>query len=210
MSDFDEDVPTAEDAVNPVKVYRPVGEAHTWDFETLPILENDLGIHRRMLWDAVLETGAKRIVETGTNLGNGTRTLATAALKTGGHVWTIDKRKPRYGWDRYWPVPNLTFHRQDVMEIRDWPMELDVLFLDSHDEGTDILSHVGHEFDVFGPRVRPGGRILVHDISHRVFGARLKAVIDLWIAAHHATVVYHEGNGMGGDSPNYGMAEIVV
>lgn len=105
----------------------------------------------------------ERIVELGVRSGNSTCAfLAGLYARRHGHLWSIDIETP--GVPEQWHrSPRWSFLLADDMsdEALAWaPERFDVLFID-----TDPHSYDGclAELAAYGPRVKSGGLILVHD-----------------------------------------------
>lgn len=132
------------------------------------------------------------VLETGSCDGLSTCFLARAVADAhGGHVWTCeyerrrsdDKRRP---WPSLWLELHLAsfisacvgdsrdiktwtelIEAEDewAAEVRKWfmpiPDQVDAIFLDSQHDLRTILA----EWELIGPRLRPGGLLLLHDTS---------------------------------------------
>lgn len=102
------------------------------------------------------------ILELGVRRGNSTISFL-AALETDrkGHLWSIDIAPPEVPLEWH-ESEHWSFLKAHDLSSRaaDWaPGEVDVLFVDTeHDFG-----HVKAELDLWVPRVRAGGVVLVHD-----------------------------------------------
>jgi predicted O-methyltransferase YrrM len=122
---------------------------------------SDMQDHLPFLRDTAAAYG--RIVELGVRTGNSTCAFLTGLADAGsGHLWSIDIAVPDVpaSWHR---MSRWSFLQADDMtaRARAWaPATFDVLFID-----TDPHSYDGAlaELHAYGPRVLPGGLILVHD-----------------------------------------------
>ena len=140
----------------PIQFPIPPVEQVTGDFQ--PLIPH--------LFQAVLQTQARVILETGTDVGDSTRIWSAAlAQYTGGHVTSVDIKGPKDGW---WHPPlhyNITCIKHDALTY-DWHTLADIIFLD--DEHSH--EHVAKELVKYAPWVRPGGLLLLHDTQHSEFG----------------------------------------
>ena len=109
-------------------------------------------------------TKAETIIELGVRSGESTCAFLTAASTTGGHVWSVDVRTPDVpGW--WFEDPCWTFiHGSDLEVDFLLPEACDLLFIDTSHQ----YRHTFDELNVYGPRVKPGGVILLHDTDLEV------------------------------------------
>jgi hypothetical protein len=136
-------------------------------------LESEYGT-RLERWSDIVEQmpllrGAARrydrpvIAELGTRWGESTSALLAGASASGGHVHSVDQGPidvPAWWvktgrWDFLY-ADDLSDKAQDFI-----PAELDVLFIDT----SHRYAHTLDELRTYGPRVRPGGMILMHDVE---------------------------------------------
>jgi SAM-dependent methyltransferase len=104
------------------------------------------------------------VLELGVRGGNSTAAILAGVEDRGGAVWSVDV-DPRCA-DVFAGHPNWHFvcaDSRDVAAIRaaGLPEQLDLLFIDTlheYDQARD-------ELEAWGPSVRPGGRILLHDVE---------------------------------------------
>lgn len=113
--------------------------------------------------EMVLETKAKIILETGTNIGDSARIWLKGLEKTGGELWTIDTRDYGDSWAD--GIPNIHFLKGSSLEVP-WDKEIDILYLDSD----HTYGHVMKELIRFAPFVKVGGAILMNDTLHHQYG----------------------------------------
>ena len=140
----------------------------------IPQTTPDYTFHKLLMFETVLVTQAKRVLETGTDVGDSARIFSTALRRTGGMLITVDKKTDlNYGWLQEYP--NVMAVKGDSLSMQ-WKDVLDVLFLDS-DHHKD---HLMNELRKFGPWVRQGGVILVHDTCHSEFGNGITQAIRGW------------------------------
>lgn len=128
---------------------------------------HDLRGHLPYLWKCTDRPGAV-IAEMGVRTGMSTRALMLAAIDNQGQLWSVDTAPPLVP-DSIRGHPDWHFLQADDLssEAQAWvPAQLDVLFLDAHDDNwtyAQLQEHVLAELMAYGPRVRPGGVILAHD-----------------------------------------------
>jgi hypothetical protein len=104
------------------------------------------------------------VLELGVRGGNSTAALLAGVEDAGGTVWSVDV-DPRCG-DVFAGHPQWHFvhaDSRDVAALREagLPERIDVLFIDTLHEYEQTRS----ELALWGPAVRPGGRILLHDVE---------------------------------------------
>ena len=162
----------------------------------IPQTAPDYTFHKRLMYEAILVTQAKRVLETGTDQGDSARIFATALRRTGGVLFTVDKKTDlNYNWLQEYP--NIMAIRGDSLQIP-WKEIVDVLYLDSGHTKEQLLG----ELRRFGPWVRQGGIILCHDTCHNEFGAGITDAIRTWCR--------DQGLRWSEDPNPYGMAIIEV
>ena len=165
------------------------------------VTNDDIGGNRRLLYNEVLRTHAKVVVEFGTHLGNSTRTFAAALRKSGGRLWTVDIA-PVGAWYNQSELHNVEVVTADSQNWEWAGPPIDILFLDDHNDETDILKHVAHELAVYGKKVRVGGSIFVHDVYHGKFGEPTMEVLLNWCNTYQLPMHIYPGS--------HGMAQIEV
>lgn len=156
-------------------------------------MPSDIVQHLPRLYDEAAR-GDTVVVELGVRSGNSTAAFLAAVERHGGHVWSVDVDRPRVPWHGH---PQWTFTLGDDIAVADRLPDCDVLFIDtSH--------HYGHtlaELDVYVPKVRAGGVVLLHDVElERPDGAPpddpafpVRAAVDDYVAKHGLTVEYVAG-----------------
>jgi len=99
------------------------------------------------------------VLELGVRSGNSTAAFLAAAEKNNGPVWSSDISRPRVPQE-FFESPYWTFVEGNDLEVGDLlPVKVDVLFIDtSHAYKQTLL-----ELEMYAPRVRPGGKIILHD-----------------------------------------------
>lgn len=104
-----------------------------------------------------------QIVEVGTRDGHSTVAFLAAAVRDGGHVWSVDIDDVTVregGIGRWADHPAWTFIQGDSLEVLDaLPDVIDLLFLD----GDHGYKRVLGELRAYMPRLRAGGTALLHD-----------------------------------------------
>ena len=140
----------------------------------VPQVSPVLAPHKLLMFECVLATKAQRVLETGTDVGDSGRIFATALRRTGGALYTVDKRTDlNYSWLQEYP--NVTALRGDCLQLQ-WKDPIDVLHLDA---GT-TKEHVVGELRRFGPWVKQGGYILVHNTVHPQHGGAVTEGLRAW------------------------------
>lgn len=129
-----------------------------------PSAENDINEHLPIFSLLVTEFQLKRIVELGTRSGNSTLALLEAAKQIGGTVLSMDvqpclearQRIIAAGFDSIW-----TFWQANDLEVpsSQVPQPIDLLFIDT----LHTYGQMQAELAKYGPMVRSGGWIVVHD-----------------------------------------------
>lgn len=101
------------------------------------------------------------VIELGTRSGNSTVAFLAGMMHNGGELWSVDldaAEVPAHWHD----LPNWHFLQadDDSNEAMQWlPLRCDALFIDT----VHSLTHTRRELEIYAPRVRPGGVILLHD-----------------------------------------------
>ena len=119
---------------------------------------------------------ATKIIELGVRYGVSTVVWIKAMEKNGGHLWAVDGaapvEEPTFHFDLLNPLmglPQWTFvlgwdTEQSVLD--QLPTDVDILFIDTN----HIYEETLVELDLYLPRVRPGGHILLHDTAIETTG----------------------------------------
>lgn len=145
---------------------------------------------------------AEKVIELGTR--GGVSTVAWLyGLEDHGHLWSVDISPPPKLTFAHW-----TFIQGDdcSREVLDQlPADVDVVFVDT----SHAYEHTLRELDLYVPRVKPGGRVLLHDtelespdglVDEPPFP--VKKAVEEFCAAHGLTWT---------NSPNcWGLGEVVV
>jgi cephalosporin hydroxylase len=120
----------------------------------------DLGPHADVLADTVVELGAQRVIELGVRDGYSTGALLYGLEQTGGALWSVDINPPPLS-----SLPRWTFVYGDDTDkaiLAQLPTEVDLVFIDT----SHAWAHTLRELELYVPRVRPGGRVLLHDTEN--------------------------------------------
>ena len=145
----------------------------------VPQITQDYAEVKHILYDSVIETWAQKVLELGSDVGDSTRIFATALRETGGHLWTVDVLPPKWYPEIMEPYKNITIITEDTEKFQTDEL-FDLLFIDDHNDETKIYSHVLGELLQFGPQIKKGGRILIHDVIHPRFGDGSRKAIGEW------------------------------
>ncbi len=125
---------------------------------------SDIVDHLEYFVDTCLELDAKKVIELGVRTGNSTVAWLHGLDQTGGHLWSVDPDGRAVGTipaDRWTFVFGLDTDRAVLDQL---PNMVDVVFIDT----THTYQHTLRELDLYVPRVRPGGRVLLHDTELEV------------------------------------------
>jgi predicted O-methyltransferase YrrM len=146
--------------------------------------ENDISEHLPLFSLLVNEFKLERIVELGTRSGNSTLVLLEAARQIGGTVLSMDVqpcheargRISAAGLEPFW-----TFWQANDLEVpaAEVPGPIDLLFIDT----LHTYRQMKAELAKFGPMVRPGGWIVIHD--YVAFSGLTEAVSE-FVSQHYA------------------------
>ena len=151
-------------------------------------VESDISHYLPVLFGSVARYAGARVIEIGVRGGNSTVALLAAAELAGGHVWSIDidtgcefRSYPDP------PDPSLwTFigaGSESWRAVQGTPEQVDVLFIDASHEYNDTCN----ELDLYLPKVRPGGTVLMHDTapftSHTGWVCRVRDALESTLPA---------------------------
>lgn len=161
-----------------------------------------------MIFEFILETKPKMVLEIGVQRGQSTKTMLMAmkAIRHGKLV-SID-HKARFGLldgdyedlKPYWQFIRGNSHVQETFDQAKAALpegELyDILFLD----GDHKMPGVGQDFDQYSELVKPGGLILMHDITNKN-----EDVKDVWANIIWDKFALDWGRAGGGVTPGFGL-----
>jgi len=121
---------------------------------------SDIAPHFPRFGELVEQHRVRWIIELGVRDGASTSCWLLRALQAAGHLWSVDIEPthlvPRRGW---------TFvHGDDLAPgvAEQLPASTDLLFIDT----SHAYEHTQAELALYGPRVRPGGVIVLHDTAN--------------------------------------------
>lgn len=134
------------------------------------------------------------VIELGVRSGNSTVAFLAAVEAFGGIVHSVDINQPGIPW---WHHPQWFFHQGDDLNLAGELPDCDVLFIDT----SHWYEHTRRELDVFVPKVRPGGVVLLHDTElESPAGAPsgdppfpVRAAVDGYVTEHGLNVEYVTG-----------------
>jgi predicted O-methyltransferase YrrM len=122
--------------------------------------QSDLGCHFWVLHALVIALRAKQVIELGVRRGTSTVALLSALDVTDGRLWSCDIQTSEVVPAFVSQHPRWEFCHRDDNEVGDHiPSECDLLFIDTSHES----KHTKRELEIYGPRVRAGGLIALHD-----------------------------------------------
>jgi predicted O-methyltransferase YrrM len=131
------------------------------------ITPSDIYEHLPVLRNLAVRMRAQRIIELGVRGGNSTWAWLEALGETEGHLWCVDidplpAEVARLAGDM------VTFVQGDdcsPVVLDQLPTEVDIVFIDT--DHTYALTYA--EVQTYLPRIRPGGRLVLHDTAVRSF-----------------------------------------
>lgn len=130
------------------------------DFEVRRATQSDIVDHLPRLHAEASVPGVK-VIELGVRSGNSTAAFLTAAEEQDGHVWSVDISwaplpQPWYESGRW----TYTLGDDTGTEVLDvLPDGVDVVFIDT----SHHYRHTLTELELYVPKVKPGGVVLLHD-----------------------------------------------
>jgi predicted O-methyltransferase YrrM len=163
------------------------------------MLRSDIQQHLPRL-HAEASIGDAQIIELGVRSGNSTVAFLAAVEEHGGHVYSADIDRPRFPWSNH---EQWSFHHGNDLDLVDeLPDQVDIVFIDTSHHFQQTVD----ELEVYVPRVKPGGVVLLHDTElHTPDGAPagdpiypVRAAVDLYCAEHRLRPEFVPGcNGLG-------------
>ncbi len=160
---------------------------------------SDIGLHLPYLHQRA--KGAQVVLELGVRNGASTAALLCGVEESDGHLWSVDVDQPQPPGNEFLGHPRWTFIQGDDMDpavYRQTPVEIDLLFIDS----SHRYQHTFDELTTYGPRVRIGGVILLHDTELEVApgsvqdedkGYPVRRAIQDWCRSRVLTPEWREG-----------------
>lgn len=151
---------------------------------------SDVQTHLPTLYEAA----RGNVLELGVRAGVSTSALLAGVTDHGGHVWSVDR-------DDCSPVfaghPRWTFVQADSLDkaMADGiPAKLDCLFIDTEHTETRTID----ELRFWGPSVRKGGVILLHDTDDDSTYPGVRNAMEAYCEERGLVAEYHEGSyGLG-------------
>ena len=154
-----------------------------------------------ILFGTVAKYPAAQVIEIGTDIGESTTALLAAAEITGGHVWSVDAN-PGCGFRAVFEAIGQgagpwTFIHGDSTRAAiaaQAPAAADVLFIDS----SHLYDQTCQELQLYLPKVRPGGTVLLHDTNKPGTDDRVREALDDTLPGFGLTWAEYPGeNGLG-------------
>lgn len=104
---------------------------------------------------------AQKVIELGVRSGGSTCALLAALEKSGGELWSADINVPQVPlWWHELPFWHLYVGDDtDPAVVQFCPDNVDLLFIDT----SHYYDHTVAELNLYVPKVRPGGTVLLHD-----------------------------------------------
>jgi cephalosporin hydroxylase len=122
--------------------------------------ESDIAPHFPTFARLMAEHDVRWIIELGVRDGASTSCWVKCAAQASGHVWSVDIEPTQLVPRRQW-----TFIHGDDLDPRvliQLPPLVDLVFIDT----SHAYEHTLRELDAYGPRVRAGGVIVLHDTEN--------------------------------------------
>jgi predicted O-methyltransferase YrrM len=164
--------------------------------DTIPQTTQDFAVFKELLYHLIIANKYVKVLETGTDVGDSTRIFSTALQATQGQLVTVDQKPPVNNWPSTWPIKNIQFVQADSRQLK-VNQELDLIFLDAHQDGTDAYQHVSTELKQLGVWVKIGGKIVLDDWYHGTFGEGIRKATEEFARLHQvAWTVYPHGHGL--------------
>ena len=137
------------------------------ELEKLMIKDSSIHEHLNTLFMLTIEFNLKNILELGTQFGNSTIALLSAAREINGKVTTVDVDTCKFARKRIKELELDSFCNFIVSDdtMIEWSDPIDHLFIDSNHS----YSHVTKQLTKYEPYVNKGGIITLHDIVMHEF-----------------------------------------
>lgn len=160
------------------------------------------------LYEFVLELAPDNILEIGTQRGQSTKTMLMALNVLGrGKLVSVDRKNRIHILDaehpelkKYWEFITGDSHKEETLELTKNVIgeenQYDMLFID----GDHMNPGVQKDWDDYTPLVKPGGIIMMHDITNK--NADVK---DVWAKITWEKFGLDWGRAGGGVIPGFGI-----
>lgn len=120
-------------------------------------IPSDIHEHLGYMVDLCIELNAQEIIELGVRQGVSTTAWLHGLDQTDGHLWSVDiTGRPELHSPRWTFVQGPDTDPETLAKL---PEMVDVVFVDT----SHAYQHTIEELALYFPRVRPGGRIVLHD-----------------------------------------------
>lgn len=126
-------------------------------YEHCAATPSDINQHLRTFVQTCVHLNAKAVIELGVRWGTSTIAWLYGLSQTDGRLWSVDVSPKPDLEDRRW-----TFIQGDDLEpgvVLQTPSNVDVVFIDTTHSYEQTLA----ELELYIPKVRDGGRVLLHD-----------------------------------------------
>jgi len=134
------------------------------------------------------------VLELGSRDGASTAALLEGVEKRGGFVWSVDNDPAwKSAWEGHPQWKFIGADSTDVKALKEGgvPDELDLLFIDTE----HVYAQVKKEIETWGPKVKPGGVILLHDIHEF---PEVRRAAEEYAAGHNLSAEFVDNcNGLG-------------
>ncbi len=149
---------------------------------------SDMQAHLPTLYEAA----RGNVLELGVRAGVSTSALLTGVVDHGGHVWSVDRDDCGAVFT---PHPDWTFIQADSCDATiTVPEVLDCLFIDTE----HTADRTYRELMLWGPRVKVGGVILLHDTDDGSTYPGVRDAMEAWCLERALTPEYRSGSyGLG-------------
>lgn len=128
------------------------------EFERRAGSGSDIGAHLPRLFE-LASTPFVKVIELGVRSGDSTSAFLAAAEANGGEVWSVDVVQPNVpeSWSE---LPFWYLTMGDDLEVSDrLPDNVDIVFIDT----SHTFEQTKAELELYWGKVKPGGRIVLHD-----------------------------------------------
>jgi predicted O-methyltransferase YrrM len=171
------------------------------DFHARCAGNSDIVGHLPYLHERALK--ASTMIELGVRSGESSCAFLAAGVKTGGRLFSVDIEPPGVP-AHWWDGTGWTFILGNDLEVgAQLPKVCDLLFIDT----SHTYRQTSDELALYGPRVAPGGVILLHDTDLEVApgsvaeedrGFPVRRAVQDWCKTQGLTPTFREGwHGLG-------------